>query len=243
MLIGAGDVRLSTQAAPTGDRLESLLLQVPGESQVAVRLLRAGGDGSFDLAAEPGMERLLFVVSGAADLALSDRTERLAAGDAAFVPTSQTTRLVTAEGGACEVIDALVPTSAATRELAALVVRGDGATTYATQDGKLWAQILIDREGLGAEGAALSVLTAHAGATSPLHEHVGSDEIVVVLEGSAKMILQGARLTLGPGSAIHIPASASHSMVVEADQPTLRVVQIYAPGGPEQRFKKGETVD
>ena len=243
LLVGAGGPRMSTQAAPSSDRLQSLLLQVPGESLATVRLLRAGSAGSFELEPEPGLERLLHVLNGPVDIELPDGPVQLAAGDAAFIPTGQATRVSTAEGGELEVLDALIPASAATRELGPLVVRGDDAATYALQDGKLWVQILIDRERLGAEGAALSLLTAHAGAATPMHEHVGSGEIVVVLEGSVKMILQGARMTLGPRSAIHVPAGASHSMVVDAEGPSLRVVQIYAPGGPEQRFKKGETVD
>lgn len=243
LLVGAGDVRLSTQAAPSSDRLQSLLLQVPGEDLATVRLLRAGADGFFDLEPEPGQERLLHILGGPVVIELPDGQVQLAAGDAVFIPTGQATRVSTADGGELEVLDALVPASAATRELAPLVVRGDDAATYALQDGKLRVKILVDRERLGAEGAALSLLTAHAGAATAMHEHVGSDEIVVVLEGNAKMLLQGARMTLGPRSAIHIPAGASHSMVVDADNPPLRVVQIYTPGGPEQRFKKGETVD
>jgi len=240
-MLGAGDVRLSTQASPSADVLQNLLLQLPGETQTAVYMLRAGPGGAFDLEAAPGMERLLYVLGGPVALESGEFGEQLAAGDAAFVPTGMAVHIAAVEDAALEVVDVLVPASAATQGLPPTVVHGDDAASYALQDGKLRVRILIDRERLGAEGAALSLLTAHPGAGTPLHEHVGSDEIVVVLEGTAKMLLGDVRLTLAPGSAFHIPAGTKHSMAVETD--VLRVVQVYAPGGPEQRFKKGEAVD
>jgi mannose-6-phosphate isomerase-like protein (cupin superfamily) len=44
----------------------------------------------------------------------------------------------------------------------------------------------------------------------------------------------GQQFPIGAGDAFRIPAGAEHSFTVEDK---LTAVQIYAPGGPEQRFK------
>lgn len=110
--------------------------------------------------------------------------------------------------------------------------------TYTLQDGLLQVQVLLDHESVGPTDAALSLLVAHPGAAAPDHTHEGA-ELVYVLEGRADMTLDGQPISVGPGDAVHVPAGVSHTFTVPPGGPPLKAVQVYVPGGPEQRFKKG----
>jgi mannose-6-phosphate isomerase-like protein (cupin superfamily) len=69
----------------------------------------------------------------------------------------------------------------------------------------------------------------------PPHQHDTSDEILFILAGKGRMTVNGINYPVGPNDAIRIPKGARHSLdVVEK----LVAVQLYAPAGPEQRFKK-----
>ena len=112
------------------------------------------------------------------------------------------------------------------------------APIHVLQDGLLEVQVLLDEASTGATDAALSLLVAAPGARAPDHTHGGA-ELVYVLEGRAEMTFDGVAVLAGPGDAIYIPAGVSHTFSVPADSPPLRAVQVYVPGGPEQRFKNG----
>lgn len=113
--------------------------------------------------------------------------------------------------------------------------------TYLLQDGRLGVQILLDSASAGTQDAALSLLTARDGAAAPEHTHDAA-EVVYVLEGRAKMTVDGTAFEVGPGDAFYIPAAVRHTLDIPAGYGPLRVVQVYVPGGPEQRFKAGQRV-
>jgi quercetin dioxygenase-like cupin family protein len=98
--------------------------------------------------------------------------------------------------------------------------------------GKGEVKLLLD--GSGAP-LALDQLGAQAGAGVPAHAHKGSDEILYILGGRGTTTISGQSFTVAKDDAILIPAGAEHSLVVDE---ALSAVQVYAPGGPEQRFKK-----
>jgi mannose-6-phosphate isomerase-like protein (cupin superfamily) len=54
------------------------------------------------------------------------------------------------------------------------------------------------------------------------------------------MTLDGQVSEVRPGMAIFIPAGTKHALKVDTKVEPLRAIQIYTPGGPEQRFQKGE---
>ncbi|MFN7132178.1 MAG: cupin domain-containing protein, partial [Myxococcales bacterium] len=84
--------------------------------------------------------------------------------------------------------------------------------------------------------AALTVLTLEPGAEVPPHVHEKSVELLYVLEGEARMTLEGETLVLRAGAAVRIPMNARHSAQVTSKGP-LKAVQVYSPSGPEQRFR------
>jgi mannose-6-phosphate isomerase-like protein (cupin superfamily) len=55
------------------------------------------------------------------------------------------------------------------------------------------------------------------------------------------MTLGDKRMTVTAVQAIRSPKGTKHSFTQTGDKP-LRAVQVYAPAGPEQRFKKWKVV-
>lgn len=88
---------------------------------------------------------------------------------------------------------------------------------------------------LDGKSFALDLLTLDAGAAVPPHKHEGSDELIYVISGRSSATIDGRMQKSGPGDQLRMPAGVEHSVTVDEK---LIAVQVYAPGGPEQRFKK-----
>jgi mannose-6-phosphate isomerase-like protein (cupin superfamily) len=78
------------------------------------------------------------------------------------------------------------------------------------------------------------------GAHAPVHKHADSEELVYILSGQGTMPLGNRTLDVARGVAVRIPPGVEHSFRVAADEP-MEVVQVYSPGGPEQRFRRWDT--
>jgi len=61
-----------------------------------------------------------------------------------------------------------------------------------------------------------------------------------MLNGAMEMMIGSVRVVAQAGSAIYIPPDTPHSAPVLGKIEPVKVVQVYAPGGPEQRFKEWE---
>jgi quercetin dioxygenase-like cupin family protein len=114
------------------------------------------------------------------------------------------------------------------------VLRGADAKSYKIAGGKATAKLLLD-----GSGATLAVdeLEADAGATIPSHKHQTQDEELYFIDGRSTTTVGKATFETAPGDVMRIAANTPHTMkIIEP----LKAIQIYAPGGPEQRFKKGK---
>jgi mannose-6-phosphate isomerase-like protein (cupin superfamily) len=136
------------------------------------------------------------------------------------------------EGGDCAPLD---------RPFAASPLRvGSIGTTealVATPD--LRVQIMLDTEGHGAENAGLSVLEGAPSLTVPAHTHDGSAEILLVDEGSGTMTLGDREIPVRPGARVYVPPGVEHAFRSDGTS-RLRAIQLYAPSGPEQRFRAAQ---
>lgn len=104
-------------------------------------------------------------------------------------------------------------------------------------DKKSGASLLIDYKNSGNSAGALTLLTLKPGFKAPLHQHT-SAEVLYVLSGTGTLSghrRSGKPETVSAGTAIYIPAGAPHAF--DAGAEPVVVLQLYAPGGPEQRFK------
>lgn len=100
----------------------------------------------------------------------------------------------------------------------------------------LSVQIMLDTEGHGAENAALSVLEGSPTVSVPTHTHDGSAEILLVDEGHGTLVLGEREIEVRAGARLYIPEGVPHSYTSDGTS-RLRAIQLYAPAGPEQRFR------
>ncbi len=111
---------------------------------------------------------------------------------------------------------------------AEVVVPSDGSPWRVSPDGKSLVQVLqVD------ENCSMGVLILREGAVVPRHNHPESTESLFVVEGTGLMIVGEQEYSIAPGDAISIPPGEFHSFTATSDG---KVVQVYAPPGPEQRF-------
>lgn len=81
---------------------------------------------------------------------------------------------------------------------------------------------------------SVAVLSLDAGAAVPLHQHAAETELLYLLEGAGTMTVAGAEVPVTATSAVQVPPGVPHSFTATAP---VRAIQLYTPGGPEQRFK------
>ena len=104
----------------------------------------------------------------------------------------------------------------------------------------LTAHVLLDTANTGNGAAALTILEIKDGAHVPLHRH-GAAELLYTSSGEGVVYGLGGRkrgVKLRAGMAVYVPAGTAHAFVHTGKKPAV-FVQLYAPGGPEQRFKTG----
>jgi putative monooxygenase len=120
------------------------------------------------------------------------------------------------------------------------VIERESQPVHVIAEGKGGARILLDETTApGLKEAAMTELLMLPGTTVPEHLHERSAELIYVLEGRGKMTLGERIVEVKPGMAIYIPAGMKHSLRLETKIEPLRAIQVYTPGGPEQRFKSG----
>jgi mannose-6-phosphate isomerase-like protein (cupin superfamily) len=93
----------------------------------------------------------------------------------------------------------------------------------------------LDSSGRGAsKDVALSVLSLAAGGAVPEHTHAKETELLYVLSGTGSMVIDGVTLPVTPTTVVQIPKGTPHQATFTE---ATRAIQLYTPGGPEQRFK------
>lgn len=114
-----------------------------------------------------------------------------------------------------------------------------GATTpeQVVAGGALRVRILLDRGGQGAAHAGLARLEGTPDARVPEHRHPESAEILYVEDGDGHMRLGDEELRVRPGAVLVVPRGVLHDFRGAGTRP-LRALQVYAPSGPEQRFRQ-----
>jgi quercetin dioxygenase-like cupin family protein len=117
----------------------------------------------------------------------------------------------------------------------------EGATAAAYSVGppngpKFSARILLDEKATGSAALGLSVVDFPPGFEVPRHTHEGSSEILFIEEGGGTLEVGSEKVPYEAKTALYIPANQPHAAKLSAAGPS-RAIQIYAPAGPEQRFR------
>ena len=97
------------------------------------------------------------------------------------------------------------------------------------------AQVMLHRV-LGLSSAAMSYISGKAKFRVKPQVHTDSDELLYILKGGGALSLGERKLTLQPEMAVWIPKGVEHSFV--AGPEGVEALQVYSPGGAEQRFLK-----
>lgn len=116
------------------------------------------------------------------------------------------------------------------------LVTQDTVPTYINDPGTIGMSILFDQVSVGSD-VGLSIGTFLPGAVVAEHLHDGAAELLYVLSGELQVTIAGTTVNAGAGSAVYIPPNALHSAQVRSAIEPVKVVQVYSPGGAEQRFK------
>ncbi len=114
------------------------------------------------------------------------------------------------------------------------VIHGADVKSYKISGGKASARLLLD--GTGAK-LAVDELEAEPGATIASHKHQTQDEELFFVSGRSTTTVGKQTFDTAAGDALRIPANQPHTMKVTE---TLKAIQVYAPAGPEQRFKSSK---
>ena len=199
-----------------------------GEAPLATMdLLSLAGNQSTPAKARHDDEEevVLYVVEGS----FKSGTETLVAGDALWL-------------GAHTDRPALTPLDKRPLKLLEIRAHGEGTgqkvlhaeehKAYPIAGTKAGARLLLD--GSGAK-LAVDDIETEAGVIIPLHKHASQDEELFFLSGRSSTTIGKQTFETAAGDAVRIPANVAHSMKALEH---LRVIQVYAPGGPEQRFKQ-----
>jgi quercetin dioxygenase-like cupin family protein len=120
-----------------------------------------------------------------------------------------------------------------------VVVDMKSAEKLSAFGGKGTVHILLDQKATGSPALALSVLELQPGLEIPRHSHAGASEALYALSGGGELSVGSETMTFGPETALHIPADQPHAgkFPRTPDAVPTVMVQIYAPAGPEQRFR------
>jgi quercetin dioxygenase-like cupin family protein len=225
-----------------------------GDAKIIPVVLWSGGKASLTLLKLAPSVRLaahthpsaeaVYVVKGILRVRQPGRPqESLKAGDAAFFAAGEPHSLEAAPLAPTELLQVFSPAGPE----AAYGDHAAGGTTPSKQAASKPAWLAMATKSLpiptGAirllldgSGApfALDELSANPGAVPP-HKHEGSDELLYILDGKGTTTISGKSFAMSAGDSLRIPAGLEHSLTVDEK---LTAVQVYAPAGPEQRFKK-----
>jgi quercetin dioxygenase-like cupin family protein len=102
--------------------------------------------------------------------------------------------------------------------------------------GKSRVRMLFTPENAGRTNLYFGMLEADPGVEIARHEHAGSAEILYVVQGGGELTVGSEKFPFGPDQAIHIPENQPHAVKFTGPDKTI-MLQLYAPAGPEARFK------
>jgi quercetin dioxygenase-like cupin family protein len=144
-------------------------------------------------------------------------------GATATVSTKAPTALLEVQATEDVVVQGrIVPSTIASQDVAPISLFGGRGDVRLYLDGTA-APFAVDR------------LCAKRGVDVPRHQHETSDEIIYFIEGRGTTNIDDQPIPGKPGDQVTIPRGTLHAFHADQD---LCAVQIYAPAGPEQRFKR-----
>ncbi|MBJ7260110.1 MAG: cupin domain-containing protein [Chthoniobacterales bacterium] len=106
-----------------------------------------------------------------------------------------------------------------------IVQQLENQSPFTTKDGSTIRSIL-DRTNAPVEKQSLAEASMRPGQSTERHHHKISEELYFILEGTARMEIDGETRDVGPADAILIPACARHQITAQS---ALRFLCCCAP--------------
>jgi quercetin dioxygenase-like cupin family protein len=104
--------------------------------------------------------------------------------------------------------------------------------------GKAKVTPLLDVARTGNKAIYLGKLEAEPGVEVPRNTHPGSDEILFLSAGAGELTVGSEKFPVEAPEALYIPAGQPHAAKFTGTD-KAEMVQIFAPAGPEDRYKAG----
>jgi quercetin dioxygenase-like cupin family protein len=114
------------------------------------------------------------------------------------------------------------------------------APVHTLAGGKIRVHDLFDPAIIGSNVVSASVVEFSPGTELPRHSHDGSAEIVYILSGSGEVQIGSEKIAFGADQVFHIPEGQPHGARFTGAEKT-EALQIFAPAGPEQKYKMPAT--
>jgi mannose-6-phosphate isomerase-like protein (cupin superfamily) len=112
------------------------------------------------------------------------------------------------------------------------VIRGNASRELTWASGKMHAH--LDTDGVVSPLTYVGRLSGTGNMDA--HAHEGSWEILAAIDGAGTITVDGKSSRLAPRQVIVVPPGVIHSYTPDSGV-SLNAIQMYAPPGPEQRFK------
>ena len=116
------------------------------------------------------------------------------------------------------------------------VTQESKAPAYVNEAGAIQEQMLITKDVTGDPGFYMGRAVFQPGATIPEHIHKEELEAIYMVKGNGKMTIGTNSYELRPGFSVYVPPNTPHSFTNNGKE-EVEVIHMYAPGGPEDRFK------
>lgn len=104
-------------------------------------------------------------------------------------------------------------------------------------EGRLLVSLFLDARANQAALASLGLLEGTPDVAVPRHAHEISDEVLFIESGEGTMMRGDARIPVRGPQFVWVPAGMPHGLERSGSAP-LVAYQVYAPAGPEQRFRR-----
>ena len=116
-----------------------------------------------------------------------------------------------------------------------VVASVDKAPVRAIAGGQIKAHLLLDGAATDSKVAA-SLVEFAPGTKIARHSHEGAAEIIYVFDGAGEVEIGSEKIAFGPEQVIHIPEDQPHAVHFKNGE-RATAFQIFAPAGPEQKYK------
>ncbi len=92
--------------------------------------------------------------------------------------------------------------------------------------GRNWKMLVNEKT--GCKNVTFGLAEFPAGSRPGGHRHDVQEEIIYILEGSGRMMVEDGEIRLEPGVTVYIPPGVDHAVINDGDR-TIRLITLFSP--------------